>query len=105
MLTPALQMAGIGAAALALMMLLIWLISVRINNAGLVDVGWALGLVVLAVWYASRGSGFPARKWMLAGMVVPYGDCGWRVTWFGALPANQRMDGTSNCGATGKAAT
>jgi steroid 5-alpha reductase family enzyme len=73
MLTNALLMAGIGAAALALMMLLIWLISMRIKNAGLVDVGWALGLVVLAAWYAWQGPGFPARKWFLAGMVVAWG--------------------------------
>jgi steroid 5-alpha reductase family enzyme len=73
MLTNALLMAGISAAALALMMFVIWLISVRINNAGLVDVGWALGLVVLAAWYACRGSGFPARKWILAGMIGLWG--------------------------------
>lgn len=73
MLTNALLMAAIGAAALLLMMFLIWLVSVRINNAGLVDVGWALGLVVLAAWYGWHGPGFPARRWILAGMVVAWG--------------------------------
>jgi steroid 5-alpha reductase family enzyme len=73
MLTNALVMTGIGAAALALMMLLIWLVSVRINNAGLVDVGWAVGLVVLAGWYAWRGPGFPARKWILSIMIAVWG--------------------------------
>jgi steroid 5-alpha reductase family enzyme len=73
MLTIALLMAGIGTGALLLMMFLIWLISMRINNAGLVDVGWAFGLVVLAAWYACQGPGFPARKWFLAGMVVAWG--------------------------------
>lgn len=73
MLTSALLMAGVGAATLALLMFLIWLISVYINNAGLVDVGWALGLVVLAAWYAWRGHGFPMRKWILAGMIGLWG--------------------------------
>ena len=69
----ALSMAGIGAATLFVMMFLIWLLSTRMNNAGLVDVGWALGLVVLANWYSWRGPGLPARKWILAGMVVLWG--------------------------------
>ena len=73
MLTNALVMAGIGAVALALMMLLIWLVSTRIRNAGLVDVGWAAGLVVLAGWYAWRGPGFPARKWILSVMIGLWG--------------------------------
>jgi steroid 5-alpha reductase family enzyme len=54
-------------------MFVLWLISLRIKNAGIVDVGWALGLVLLAVWYAWRGSGFPARRWILAGMVTVWG--------------------------------
>jgi steroid 5-alpha reductase family enzyme len=45
----------------------------RMNNAGLVDVGWALGLVLLAAWYAWQGPGFPARKWILAVMVIAWG--------------------------------
>jgi steroid 5-alpha reductase family enzyme len=73
MLTTALLMAGEGAAALVLMMFLVWLISMRSNNAGLVDVGWALGLVLLAVWYAWQGPGFPARRWIMAAMVVAWG--------------------------------
>jgi steroid 5-alpha reductase family enzyme len=73
MITNALVMAEIGAGALLLFMFLLWLISVRIQNAGIVDLGWALGLVMLAVWYAWRGSGFPARRWILAVMVGLWG--------------------------------
>jgi steroid 5-alpha reductase family enzyme len=73
MLTNALVMAGIGAASLALMMFLIWLVSMRINNPGLVDVGWALGLVVLAASCGWTGPGFPARKWILAAMIALWG--------------------------------
>ena len=40
----AFQLAGVGAAVLALMMFVIWLVSVRLNNAGFVDVGGRWGL-------------------------------------------------------------
>jgi steroid 5-alpha reductase family enzyme len=73
MITNALVMAEIGAGALLLIMFLLWLISVRIKNAGVVDVGWALGLVLLAGWYAWRGTGCPARRWILAGMIALWG--------------------------------
>ena len=73
MMISAFVMAEIGAGALLLIMFLLWLISVRIGNAGIVDVGWALGLVLLAVWYACQGSGLPARRWILAGMVALWG--------------------------------
>lgn len=60
-------------AGLVLLMVLIWLISVRRSNAGFVDVGWAFGLAILAVWYAWRGPGFSPRKWIMAGMVGFWG--------------------------------
>ncbi len=66
-------MVGIGTATLIMLMFAIWLISVRKKNAGLVDVGWALGLVILACGYAVRGPGFAARKWIMAGMVAVWG--------------------------------
>jgi len=55
------------------MMFAIWLLSVRLNNAGIVDVGWSTGLVILAVWYAWQGPGFGPRKWLTAGMVTFWG--------------------------------
>jgi len=73
MLANALQMAEMGGAALVVIMFLLWLVSVRIKNAGIVDVGWALGLVLLASCYAWRGPGYFARKWLFAGMVVVWG--------------------------------
>jgi steroid 5-alpha reductase family enzyme len=73
MLANAMVMVEIGAGALLLVMFGRGLISMRIRNAGIVDVGWGLGLVLLAVWYAWDGSGFPARRWILAGMVAFWG--------------------------------
>ena len=69
----ALQLAISGAAALAVMMFVIWLLSVWRNNAGFVDVGWALGLVILAVWYAWQGPGYGPRKWLMTAMVAFWG--------------------------------
>ena len=73
MLANAMVLAEIGAGALLLIMFAMWLISLRISNAGIVDVGWALGLVLLALWYAWEGPGFSARRWILAGMVAFWG--------------------------------
>jgi len=69
----AFQLAGVGAAILALMMFVIWLVSVRFQNAGIVDVGWSLGLVILSIWYAWQGSGFAPRRWIMVGMVTFWG--------------------------------
>ena len=55
------------------MMFFIWWLSVRRNNGGFVDVGWSLGLVILAVWYAWQGPGFAPRRWLMAGMVAFWG--------------------------------
>lgn len=73
MVSVALQLAISGAVALAVMMFAIWLLSVRLNNAGFVDVGWALGLVILAVAYAWHGPGYGPRKWLMAAMVGFWG--------------------------------
>jgi steroid 5-alpha reductase family enzyme len=73
MLSLGLQLALSGAAALAVMMFVIWLLSVRLNNGGIVDVGWSLGLVILSVWYAWHGPGFAPRQWFMAGMVTFWG--------------------------------
>jgi steroid 5-alpha reductase family enzyme len=73
LLSTGLQLALSGGAALAVMMSFIWWLSVRRSNAGFVDVGWSLGLVILAVWYAWQGPGFAPRRWLMAGMVTFWG--------------------------------
>ncbi len=54
-------------------MLLLWLIHLPIKNAGIVDIGWSLGLAILAVLYASLGPGYGPRKWLIAGMAAIWG--------------------------------
>lgn len=68
-----LEFLNLSLAALALisvMMVVVWLISVRINNAGIVDVAWSWGFSPVALLYAALGHGFWLRKTLIATMVV-----------------------------------
>jgi steroid 5-alpha reductase family enzyme len=60
------HLAWMGAALVAVIMLVLWTIHLLIRNAAIVDVGWAGGLAVLAFFYAIAASGYPARKWAMA---------------------------------------
>jgi len=62
-----------GAAAVAVLMLLLWLIHLPMKNAAIVDAGWAGGLVVLAVFYAAAGGGYAVHGWLMAAMVSVWG--------------------------------
>jgi steroid 5-alpha reductase family enzyme len=70
MLHTALNLTAIGGSLLAGMMLVLWWIHLRIANAGIVDIGWAYGLGILAVVYAALGTGNPVRRWTMAAMVA-----------------------------------
>jgi steroid 5-alpha reductase family enzyme len=69
----ALPMLGTGLAMLAVMMGMLWVAHFPLRNAAIVDVGWGLGLALLAVTYACRGPGLAERKWLMAATVVAYG--------------------------------
>ena len=73
MLSSILHLVLPGAALVVAMMFALWLIHFRINNASIVDPGWAFGLPLLAVTYAWLGPGYALRKWLMAGMVVIWG--------------------------------
>lgn len=70
MLTAALITAGVGAAIVAGLMLVLWLIHLPMRNASIVDVGWAASLGVLAIVYAVRATGDGPRAWLIASMVA-----------------------------------
>lgn len=53
----------------SLLMALVWVIAVRIRNAGIVDIAWALGFAPLALLYR-LGDGEPARQNLITLMVV-----------------------------------
>ncbi|MCL4811240.1 MAG: DUF1295 domain-containing protein [Vicinamibacteraceae bacterium] len=62
-----------GWAVAALLMLGLWLWHLRLGNAGLVDVGWATGVVAVSAFFAAAGPGAPLRKWLLAGAIATWG--------------------------------
>jgi steroid 5-alpha reductase family enzyme len=59
-----------GAAVVCSMMLALWFVHLLIRNAAVVDVGWAAGLGLLALYYAYAGPGYSARKYAIAVMAA-----------------------------------
>jgi steroid 5-alpha reductase family enzyme len=79
MLPQAIHLALVGAAIVLGMMFVLWLVHLLNDNAAVVDVGWAAGLAILAIYYAYAGPGYSARKWAIAAMV---GFWGFRLAGF-----------------------
>jgi steroid 5-alpha reductase family enzyme len=73
MFSVAIHLALVGAVIVAGMMFVLWLIHLLIENAAIVDVGWAAGLAILAVYYAYAARGYSARKYAIATMVGLWG--------------------------------
>jgi len=69
----ALHLVLVGSALVATMMFLLWLLHLLLNNASVVDPGWAAGLAILAVTYALLGPGYFWRRWLGAGMALLWG--------------------------------
>ena len=57
-----------GAASVAVLMLLLWLIHLRTGNAAIVDAGWAGGLALLGAIYAVLGGGYWLRAALIGAM-------------------------------------
>src|ERR1700752_523318 len=79
MLAEAVHLALTGLAIVAAMMLAPWVVHLLIRNAAFVGAGWAAGLAMLAIFYASKGPGYSARKWAIALMA---GFWGLRLAFF-----------------------
>lgn len=62
------RLLGWGALIVTASMLLAWLLHLRLRDAGTVDVAWAGNLALLAGLYAAMGTGFPARRALVAAM-------------------------------------
>jgi steroid 5-alpha reductase family enzyme len=54
----------------SLLMLGVWIVAMRIRNAGIVDIAWALGFAPLALLYRVFADGEPARQNLVTLMVV-----------------------------------
>src|SRR5271165_5441769 len=63
----------IGAASVAVLMLLLWLIHLGTGNAAIVDAGWAGGLPLLGALYAVFGGGYWLRSTMIGTMSAIWG--------------------------------
>jgi steroid 5-alpha reductase family enzyme len=68
-----------GWAGAAALMAVLWLWHLRLRNAGIVDVGWAMSVAGLAVFYGWFGPGDPARRAILAAMMATWGA---RLAWY-----------------------
>ena len=65
-----LELALLGWAVAAGVMLVLWMIQLRTRDATEVDMAWAANLGVLAVLYAWRAEGLPERRWLVGGLVA-----------------------------------
>ena len=68
-----------GWAGAAALMAVLWLWHLRLRNAGIVDVGWAMSIAGLALFYGAAGPGDPWRRAVIAAMMVIWGA---RLAWY-----------------------
>jgi steroid 5-alpha reductase family enzyme len=62
-----------GTAVVAVLMFILWLLHFPLRNAAIVDVGWVMGIALLAMLYAVHGVGHWRRTVFLASMVLLWG--------------------------------
>jgi steroid 5-alpha reductase family enzyme len=62
-----------GTAVVAVLMFILWLLHFPLRNASIVDVGWAMGISLLAMIYAVHGVGYWRRTLFLAPMAMLWG--------------------------------
>lgn len=67
------QTLGIGTLIIVACMSALWLVSLRLQDASIVDVFWGLGLVILAGVYFASTQGHLARKGLLVMLVAIWG--------------------------------
>ncbi len=64
----------LSSACVALSLILwVWLVSLRIWDASIIDIFWGIGFVLIAALCLGVGGGDPGRRVLLAGMVVIWG--------------------------------
>ena len=70
MLTHAVSIAGVGFILASLAMALVWRASVKLSNAGIVDIAWSGLFAPLALLYAVMGGGNPMRRAIAASLMI-----------------------------------
>ena len=63
----------VGFIVVTVLMVVVWIIHFLMKNAGVVDVFWGLGIVILTAIYFVHGIGYSRRKWMILSMVAIWG--------------------------------
>lgn len=61
------------AAAIAILMIATWALSVALKNASIVDIVWGLGFVLVAWTVRLSTDGLDARQWLLTAMTTVWG--------------------------------
>ncbi|MCU1369123.1 MAG: putative rane protein [Ilumatobacteraceae bacterium] len=61
------------AAAIAVLMIVTWLVSLLVRDASIVDIIWGAGFVVVAITAAAVGDGFDDRRYLLLALVGAWG--------------------------------
>ncbi len=69
----ALALLGAGAAAVVVVMTVLWLLGIRARNFSYVDIGWSANFALLALVYGVLGSGAPLRRALIAAMFALWG--------------------------------
>jgi steroid 5-alpha reductase family enzyme len=65
---------GVGLLVILGCMILLWLVSLRLQNSSIVDIFWGTGFVIANwVYFALTPDGFPLRKWLIGILVTIWG--------------------------------
>jgi steroid 5-alpha reductase family enzyme len=72
------MMALVGLATILTVLTLVWLLSLRLQDASVADVCWGVGFVLLAWLYCLLSPTLTARSWLIAVLVTVWGA---RLSW------------------------
>jgi steroid 5-alpha reductase family enzyme len=67
------DVSALAAAAVALLILLTWMLSLAIRDASVIDPVWGPAFVLVALVAALAGTGSAARRWLLLGLTAVWG--------------------------------
>ena len=70
---------GAGLFLVLALMLALWIVYLFKRNAGIVDIGWAIGFILCAWAYLILGYGDPLKKWVITLMVTIWAV---RLSWY-----------------------
>ncbi|HEU4760536.1 MAG TPA: DUF1295 domain-containing protein, partial [Dehalococcoidia bacterium] len=67
------ELAGVSLLAVAAYMTALWLVSLALRNASIVDIFWGLGFVLVAWLYLALADGFAGRQVLITALVTAWG--------------------------------